>query len=178
MNRTEKEAFVSELNEGIAKAQAFAVMSFSKLSVEQMTSFRLSLRKSDVRVKVVKNTLARRVFETTPYKGLVDHLEGPNLIAWSAGDPVATAKAIAEWANKENFNVSIKGGVALGQEMSLQQLQALAKLPGREQLLVSFLWALKSHPTRFLNALQDAPRRLGYALGALKEKKSKEQPAG
>jgi large subunit ribosomal protein L10 len=61
--------------------------------------------------------------------------------------------------------------------MSEAQLKALSKLPGKNELLVSFLWALNSGPTKFLYALQDTPRRLGYALNALKEKKAKESAA-
>jgi len=174
LNRAEKENFVVELGEGIKSAQAFAILSFSKLDVEQMTAFRLSLRKREVKVKVVKNTLAKRVFEQTPFKEVVGHFEGPTMIAYSAGDPVLAAKAISEWANKENFDLKVKGGAALGQVMNVAQITALSKLPGRNELFVGFLWALKSHPTRFLYALQDAPKRLGYALGALKTKKEKE----
>jgi len=79
-----------------------------------------------------------------------------------------------EWVNKENFNVKLKSGIALNKVISEKEMVALSKLPGRNELLVSFLWALKSHPTRFLYALQDGPNRLGYALGALKAKKEKE----
>jgi large subunit ribosomal protein L10 len=174
LNRAEKQTFVEELNTEVQKAQAFALMSFNKLDVEQMTSFRLALRKKDVYVKVVKNTLAKRVFDATPFKEVGAHLTGPTLLAYGAGDPVVTAKAIMEWANKENFNVKLKGGAALGQLMSQEQLKALSLLPGRNELYVSFLWALKSSPTKFLYALQDAPRRLGYALAALQDKKAKE----
>lgn len=177
MNRAQKEAFVTDLNQGIEKAQAFALMSFNKLSVEQMTSFRLSLRKRNVYVRVVKNTLAKRVLENTPFKEVVSHLEGPTLIAFSPDDPVLTAKAIWEWASKEDVSIKVKAGAALGQVMSQSQLQALSKLPGKNELLVSFLWALKSSPTKFLYALQDAPRRLGYALVALQQKKEKEGAA-
>lgn len=175
MNRTQKQEFVTELAQGLDKASTFALLSFNKLSVEQMTAFRLSLRKQNVHVKVVKNTLAKRVFDATPYKEASVHFEGPTLLAYSEGDPVVTAKAITEWAKKENFDLKIKAGAALGQVMSQSQLEALSKLPGRNELLVMFLWALKSHPTRFLNALQDAPRRLGYALSALSEKKQNAQ---
>ncbi len=58
--------------------------------------------------------------------------------------------------------------------MTDQQLKALSKLPGKNEMFVQFLWGLKSSPTKFLYALQDAPRRLGYALAALKAKKEKE----
>lgn len=174
MNRAQKESFVNELGVGIGKAQAFALMSFSKLDVEKMTAFRLSLKKQNVHVKVVKNTLAKRVLDAGPYKDLVPHLEGPTLIAYSDGDPVATAKAIMEWANKEDIQVSLKGGAALGKSASSAQLKALSKLPGRNEMLVSFLWALKSHPTRLLYAMQDNQKKILNAVVALKDKKEKE----
>ena len=174
MNRAEKQQFVTDLGLGVADAQAFALLSFSKLTVDQMTSFRLALRKKDVHVKVVKNTLAKRVFDTTAFKDLNVHLEGPTLLAYGKGDPVLTAKTIWEWIGKENFDIKVKGGIALGQTMSEAQLKSLSKLPGKNELFVSFLWGLKSSPTKFLYALQDTPRKLGYALVALREKREKE----
>ena len=174
MNRAQKEAFVNELGEGVAKAQAFALLSFAKLSVEQMTTFRLSLSKQNVKVKVVKNTLARRVLGATEYKDAVVHLEGPTLLAYSEGDPISTAKAICEWAGKEGLDIKLKGGAALGKVVSSDQMKALSKLPGRNEMFVSFLWALKSHPTKFLYGLQDKQKKLLYAVSALKDKKEKE----
>ena len=174
MNRAEKQEFVSDFAKGLSGAQAFALLSFNKITVEQMTSLRLALSKNKVNVKVVKNTLAKRVLDETPFKELNTHLKGPTLFVYGSQDPVITAKSIVEWTGKENFELKLKGGVALGQIMSETQIKSLSKLPGRNELYVSFLWALKSHPTRLLNALQDTPRKLGYALGALKAKKEKE----
>lgn len=174
MNRLEKQEFVSKLAKGVQESQAIALMSFSKLTVEQMTSFRLSLRKKDVMVKVVKNTLAKRVFNETTYKEICSQFEGPTLIAFSKGDAVLAAKAIMEWANKENFNLKVKAGIALNKVISSKEMLALSKLPGRNELLVSFLWALKAHPTKFLYALKDAPSSLGYAISALRAKKETE----
>jgi len=174
LNRAQKESFVTDLTEGLSTAQSFALLSFASLTVEQMTSFRLSLRKQNVRVKVVKNTLAKKVFATTPYKDMGTHLTGPTLVAYSEGDPVAAAKAIFEWVGKENFKINVKGGAALGQSMTEAQIKALSKLPGKKELLTGFLWALNSPATQFLYALQDTPRKLGYALGALKAKKEEE----
>lgn len=174
MNRTQKEAFVTDLTEGIKDAQALALLSFEKITVEQMTSFRLSLSKKNVRVKVVKNTLAKRVFGESQYKDLVPHLEGPTLLIYSADDPIVTTKAIWEWADKEDFSVKVKTGAALGKTISVSELKALSKLPGRNEMFVGFLWALKAAPTKFLYALQDTPKKLGYALGALRTKKENE----
>lgn len=174
MNRTEKEAFVNNLDAGVKQAQALAIISFSGLDVEKMTSFRLDLKKRSVNVKVLKNTLASRVLKQGQYADLVPHLEGPTLIAYSAADPVVTAKAICDWVDKEGYALKIKGGAALGKTISTEQMKALSKLPGRNDLFVSFLWGLKMPPTKFLYALSDAPKRLGYALAALRSKKEKE----
>jgi large subunit ribosomal protein L10 len=174
LNRAQKQDFVTDLTQSVSGAQALALMSFSKLTVEQMTSFRLSLSKSKIGVKVVKNTLAKRVFAESAFKDLSAHLTGPTLLIYSQGDPVLAAKSLMEWTKKEGFDLKLKGGAALGQIMTDKQITALSKLPGRNELLVSFLWALNSHQTGFLSALQDIPRKLGYALGALKAKKEAE----
>lgn len=171
MNRAEKETFVGQLTKDIMAAKAFALMSFSKLNADQMTSFRLRLRRNNVRVKVLKNTLAKMVLERTPYRDMIPQLDGPTLIALGMGDPIITTQLVCEWADKQNFNLKIRGGMALGQILSDTQLKRLSKLPGRNELLVSFLWAANHHPTRFLYAGCDMPRRLGYALGALKTKR-------
>ena len=174
MNRVQKEAFLEGFSKKIASSQAFALFSFSKLNVEKMTAFRLGLRKKNVYVKVIKNTLAKRIFDQSNFKTLGESLTGPTLIAYSDKDPVVTTKAIWEWVEKEGMGLKAKSGMALGRVMTGAELKTLSKLPGRNELLVSFLWGLKSHPTRFLYALQDSPRKLGYAVAALREKKTKE----
>ena len=174
MKRAEKETFVSNLSTSVQQAEAFALMSFEKLTVEQMTQFRLSLRKKGVRVKVLKNTLAKRVFSETDYKSLSEHLQGPTLLAYGSEDVVSTAKAIWEWVGKDDLAIKVKAGVALGGVLSNVQMEALSKLPGREELLTSFLFALHDAPKRVLYAAKDMPQKLGYALNALKEKKEKE----
>ncbi|MBI4406018.1 MAG: 50S ribosomal protein L10 [Deltaproteobacteria bacterium] len=171
MNRSEKEAFVEELGGGLVSSQAFALLSFSKLSVEDVTAFRLGLGRNNIKVKVVKNTLAKRALEQTPFKELEPQFEGPMMLAYGPGDPVAIAKTLCEWAQKEGFGLKLKGGVAMGQLLSEAQFKALSKLPGRNELLVGFAWALKSQPTKFLYALQEIPKRMAYALVALKAKK-------
>ncbi len=173
MNRTQKEAFVNDLKIGVEQSQAMALVAFSGLDVEKMTAFRLSLKKQNVKVKVLKNTLAMRVLESGPYKDLVPHIQGPTLLAYGANDPVVTAKAICEWAGKEGFALNIKAGAALGKPISLDQFKSLSRLPGRKELYVSFLWGLKMSPTKFLYALSDTPKRLGYALAAFRSKKEK-----
>ena len=174
MNRAEKETFVNSLDESVGQAQALALISFTGLDVEKMTAFRLDLRKRNVKVTVVKNSLAERVFSSSKYPGLADALQGPMLLAYSSEDPVVAAKAIYDWIGKEGFGLKIKAGAAMGKVISNDQMKVLSSLPGRNELFVSFLWGLKMPATKFLYALSDAPKQLGYALAALRTKKEKE----
>jgi large subunit ribosomal protein L10 len=174
LNLAEKQEFVAKLTTDVTGSQAFALMSFGALDAEKMNSLRLGLRKQNVRVRVVKNTLARRVFKDTGQEDLAKNLSGPTMLLYSSSDPIQAAKAFQEWLKKDDFGLKVKSGLALGEKLDAAKLAALAALPGREELFVSFLWALKNGPTKFLYALQDTPRKLGYALAALKEKKEKE----
>lgn len=174
MNLAEKEQFCNQLTQDVKGAQAFALLAFSGLDAEKMSSLRIGLRRQDVRVRVVKNTLARRVFKETGHEALTSDLKGPTMLLYSSGDPISAAKAFNEWVKKEGFDLKVKSGLAMGEILDAAKIMALAALPGKEELFVSFLWALKSAPTSFLYALQDAPRKLGYAVAALKEKKEKE----
>lgn len=174
MDRTQKEAFVNNLKSGVNASQALALINFSGLDVEKMTSFRLSLKKHNVNVKVLKNTLAERAFSGGAFEVLGKNLKGPTLVAYGASDPVMTAKAICEWVGREGYSLSVKSGAALGKIISFDQFKALSKLPGKNELFVSFLRGLKMPPTKFLYALSDASKRLGYALAALRSKKEKD----
>jgi large subunit ribosomal protein L10 len=174
LNLAEKQAFVDKLSADVKSAQAFALVNFGALDAEKMASLRIGLRRKDVRVRVVKNTLARRVFKETANPDIAEDLVGPTMMFYSSGDPINAAKAFQEWLKKDGYEFKVKSGLAMGEKLSAAKIEALSKLPGREELFVGFLWALKSAPTKFLYALSDAPKRLGYAVAALKEKKEQE----
>lgn len=173
MNRAQKDEFIQQFSKDMKESEAVALLSFSGITVEKMTEFRLSLRKSNVRARVVKNTLARRVLGEE-HPEVLDHLKGVTMVAFGKDDAVQTAKAVWDWVKKEDFNMDLKSGIALGKVVDKGEMERLSTLPGREDMLVLFLWALKHHPTRFLYALKDKPQQLGYALGALKKKKEEE----
>src|SRR5438270_159343 len=103
----QKQAMVSEVAARLANAQAVIVAEYRGLDVEHVTQLRARARKSGLYLRVLKNTLARRAVQGTPFEQLSDQMVGP-LMYGIASDPVAGAKVIAEFA-KENELFVIRG---------------------------------------------------------------------
>ncbi|MDH4227793.1 MAG: 50S ribosomal protein L10 [Deltaproteobacteria bacterium] len=170
ITREEKKATVAEFHEKFAKAQAAFVASYQGIKVEQITTLRSSLRKAGVELKVLRNTLARLAVKGTPYEGLSGHFKGPMAVAISYKDAAAAAKALTEFI-KDQPVFALKGG-ALGTKMlTVAEVKVLSELPSKEQMLAIFLGGLKSVPTGLAVALSGVPRKLLYALNAVKSSK-------
>src|SRR3989344_5860581 len=106
------------------------------------------------------------------YRGLtVDQMTGPLAFAVSA-DPVAVAKILSEFA-KDNEWLKIKAGAMSGKLMSLAQIQALAVLPGREQLLAQLLGTMQAPVRKFVQTLNEVPTKFVRALAAVRDAKAK-----
>jgi len=118
----------------------------------------------------VKNTLARRAVEGTSFECLKDQMVGPLAFAVSA-DPVAVAKILSEFA-KDNEMLKIKAGAMSGKLMSLAQIQALAVLPGREQLLAQLLGTMQAPVRTFVQTLNEVPAKFVRALAAVRDAKA------
>src|SRR3954470_21174293 len=97
LNIEQKKAVVAEVSAEVAKAQAIVVAEYRGLEVGNMTDLRRQARKSGVYLRVLKNTLARRAVEGTPFSGLSQHMVGP-LVYGISPDPVATAKLLNEFS--------------------------------------------------------------------------------
>ncbi len=166
----EKKAVVAEVSEKLSGAQAAMLAEYRGLSVAQMTTLRRKAHDSQVYLRVVKNTLARRAVEGTSFECLKDQMSGPLAFAVS-GDPVAVAKILSEFA-KENDALKIKAGAMSGKLMSLDQIQALAVLPGREQLLAQLLGTMQAPVQKFVQTLNEVPAKFVRALAAVRDAKA------
>ena len=166
----EKKAVVAEVSEKLTGAQAAMLAEYRGLSVAQMTTLRRKAYDSKVYLRVVKNTLARRAVEGTSFECLKDQMTGPLAFAVSA-DPVAVAKILSEFA-KDNEMLKIKAGAMSGKLMSLAQIQALAVLPGREQLLAQLLGTMQAPVQKFVQTLNEVPAKFVRALAAVRDAKA------
>lgn len=170
MNRTEKQAAVKGFTDKLQKAKAFILAEYKGLTVSQMTDLRRKLHGAKSSVSVIKNRLFKRALKELSISGLDDHLRGATAITSSDADPVATAKILVQFA-KENEKFKIKAGFMESKILDLRTIEALSSLPSREVLLTKLLWTLNGPATNFANVLAAVPRKLVYALNAIKEKK-------
>lgn len=169
LNLEQKQAIVAEVSEVLAGAQAAIVAEYRGLTVAQMTALRRNARKSDIYVRVVKNTLVRRAVKGSQFEGLTDHLSGP--LAFTAGkDPAALAKLLTEFA-KDNEKFRITAGSMQGKLMSKAQMDALAKLPSREILLATLMGTMLAPVQKFVQTLNEVPAKFVRTLAAVRDQK-------
>jgi large subunit ribosomal protein L10 len=167
VNRTEKEKVVKEVSQVLSGAQAAVVAEYSGLTVAQMTELRTKAREAGVYLRVVKNTLVRRAVQATPFQSLDGQLTGPLAFAASA-DPVAVAKVLSEFA-KTQEKLVVKAGAMSGQLMSKADIAALAKLPGRQELLATLAGTLQAPIVKFVRTLNEVPARFVRTLAAVRD---------
>lgn len=169
LNIEEKKVVVAEVSAKLKDAQAALLAEYRGLTVAQMTELRRRARQSDVFLRVVKNTLARRAVEGSSFECLKESFSGPLALAISR-DPVAAAKVLADFA-KDNEALRITAGAMSGKLMTLEQVQALAKLPAREQLLATLVGTLQAPIAKFVRTLNEVPGRFVRTLAAVRDAK-------
>lgn len=169
LNQEQKRAVVSEIAAQLASAQALIVAEYRGVNVEAVTGLRVKARQSGLTLRVLRNTLARRAVEGTPFEKLTDQLVGP-LLYGIAADPVAGAKVLAEFA-KENESFIIKAGVMADNLMSSVDIKALASLPSREELLAMLVGTLQAPITKLVRTLNEVPTGFVRTLAALRDQK-------
>ena len=142
LNLQEKQAVVSEVSAQVAKAQTIVLAEYRGIEVGDITKFRANARNLGVYVRVLKNTLARRAVQGTPFEALAEKMVGPLVYGISA-DPVAAAKVVHEFA-KVNDKLVIKAGAYNGKVLDKAGVSALATVPTKEVLLAQLCGLLQS----------------------------------
>lgn len=142
LNLQEKQAVVAEVSAQVAQAQTIVLAEYRGIAVADITTLRANARKSGVYVRVLKNTLARRAVQGTPFEALADKMVGPLVYGISA-DAVAAAKVVHEFA-KTNDKLVIKAGAYNGKVLDVAGVSALATVPSKEVLLAQLCGLLQS----------------------------------
>jgi len=171
LNLSEKQAVVAEVAEQVSKAQVIVVAEYRGLQVGNITALRKQAREGGVYLRVLKNTLARRAVEGTPFAGLADKMVGPLIYGISA-DPVAAAKVLNGFA-KDNDKLVIKAGAMANYLMDVNGVKALATMPSREELLSKLLGTMQAPITQFVRTLNEVPTKFVRGLAAVRDAKEK-----
>lgn len=154
MDRTQKETFVSALRERIDRAPVLYLTDFTGLDVKAMTELRSSLRKSGAEYVVVKNRLAKRVFdESDELPDIAESLVGPTGFVFGYEDAAAAAKALSDFAKDHDKKPVFKLGVMENKVLQPEQVEKIAKLPPREQLYAELAGAMEAPMAALASAL-------------------------
>ena len=172
LNLEGKKEVVAEVSARIAKAQAVVLAEYRGISVEDITNLRKQARASGVYLRVLKNTLARRAVQGTPFEKLADQMVGP-LAYGISEDPGAAAKVLQTYA-KGNDKLVIKGGAMPNQVLSAKEVGSLASMPSREELLAKLLGTMQAPVAKFVQTLNEVPGKFVRTLAAVRDAKEKQ----
>jgi large subunit ribosomal protein L10 len=168
--REEKSQEVSELNEQIGKASNAFLIDFKGITVPQVTELRKQVRQTNSGYVVVKNTLALIALKDSPIINMKEKFTGPTAIAFNSTDAVVLAKALTKFA-KDVPAVQFKGALLNGQVVPASEIQNIANLPSREELVAKLLYMLQSPIRGLVTVLQANIRNLTVVLDQIAKQK-------
>ena len=157
-----KKPIVEEISASIKDAATVVLVDYRGLTVEQDTELRKQLREAGVSYKVYKNTFMNFAFKGTPCEELCQHLEGTNALAVSADDATAPARILAKYA-KEVPTLELVAGVVEDAYYDKAGIEAVSKVPSREELLGKLLGSIQSPITNFARVLNQIAEQQGGA---------------
>ncbi len=174
VTRAKKKEQVEKLSGELKNVSSVIVSTYTKLTVAKDFELRKALRTSGAKYRVVKNTLAERAAKGSKIEDALKNLTGVTSIAYTAGDPVALAKALAKYA-KDNPEFTFKAGVVEGRVISIKEIEALATMPSKEEIYSKLLYLLNAPAQRLVTAMNAVGRDLAVVIDqGVKEKKFKE----
>lgn len=161
-----KVAMVAEVKDRFERASVAISADYRGLSVAQLTELRRALRPADVEVKVVKNTLAAMAAEQAGRPEMKELCKGPTAIAIGFGDPIAPVKTLTEFLRARRLQVEIHGGWLEGKILSRSEVESLATMPPKEQLIADVVGKLQSPLYNFAGLLQASIRNFAGLVEA------------
>ncbi len=170
MNKSEKQTLVEDLNKMFKASTSVLLINFEGVNVLAQSELRREISKVDSGYQVIKNRLALRAVEDTSLEVLREYFQGPTAIAYTGGDPVALAKVLKDFI-RDHPSVAFKAGVVEGKTFSASEVERLAKMPSRPELMSKLVYLLNAPLVRLATALQSPLRGLASVLKQLAEKK-------
>ena len=174
VTKAKKQEQVEKLSQDLKNVSNVVVATYTKLTVAQDYELRKALRGVGAKYQVVKNTLAEKAAKGTRVEGALKDLAGVTSIAYTTGDPVAMAKALTKYA-KDTPEFTFKVGVVEGRVVSIKEIESLATLPSKEQLMSKLLFLINAPAQRLATAINAVPRNLAVVVNqAVEQKKFQE----
>jgi large subunit ribosomal protein L10 len=166
----DKKAIVAEVNEAASSALSAVLADARGVDVESMTGLRKLARENQVYLRVVRNTLAKRAVEGTEFECVQEALVGPTIFGFSMEDPGAAARLFKDFA-KENEDFEVKALAVGGKLLDASQIDALAKLPTRDQALAMLMSVMQAPVTKLARTFNEVPGKLVRTVAAIRDQK-------
>jgi large subunit ribosomal protein L10 len=161
--KSEKEKDIETLKAAFRKTRHIFVAGYEKMTVAQDFELRKTVRGVGGSYQVIKNNLAEKASEGTPAESLMQNLAGMTSLAYTVGDPVALAKALTAYA-KTNPAFTFKSGMVEGRVIQVANIQELANLPSREEILSKLLFLIQAPAQRLVSAVNGVGRNLAVVI--------------
>lgn len=168
--KAKKQADLEALTEQFKNSNSAMVLSFSKLTVEKDQQFRNELRETGADYRVVKNTLARLAVEGTPFETAKEHFKGVTSVATIDGEPIDLSKVISKYVTENKDVFQFKAGVVDGRVIDFSEVEKIATLPSKEELIGKLLYLFNAPAQRLATVLNAIPRDLAIVLKQVSER--------
>ena len=174
VTKAKKTEQVEKLSKDLKNVSNLVVTTYTKMTVAQDYELRKALRGAGAKYQVVKNTLAEKASKGTKVEGALKDLSGVTSIAYTTGDPVAMAKALVKYA-KDTPEFTFKVGVVEGRVVSIKDVEALATMPSKEELMSKLLFLINAPAQRLATVMSQVGRNLAVVVDqGVQNKKFKE----
>ncbi len=170
--KEQKQKDLNALTEQLSNSKSAMVVSFNKVTVNKDQEFRHELREAGANYQVVKNTIARLAIKGTPYENATEHFKGVTAIAWTESDPVVLSKAVSKFIKANADFYTFKAGVVDGRVVDLKQVQEIAALPSKEELIAKLLFVINAQAQRIVTVINAVPRNLAVVIKLIGEGKT------
>lgn len=170
LTRATKQSMIEGYQGGLAEAPHAILIGYQGIKVSEVDDLRRRIREQGGSYSVIKNRLASRAVQGSAMEELAELFQGPTAIAFSKDDPVGLAKALTEF-KKTVPVLEFKGGLVDGQRVAGEDIQALAALPSREDLIAKLVFLLQSPVVRFVRVLGAIPQQFVTVLDQIRDQK-------
>jgi large subunit ribosomal protein L10 len=171
--RQEKDTEIEQLQRDFQQSPNALLVGFQGIRVTDDERLRRELREAKLSYRVVKNTLAIRAAEGTPMEQVKDNFVGATAIALSPDDPVTLAKVLSKWA-KESPVFSFKAGIVEGRVIEVKDIEALANMPSKEELISKVMFLVNSGAQRLAVATAGVARNLAVVIDQVRAQKEEQ----
>lgn len=163
LSKAKKNEVVTRLASELENSTSAILGTFAGLTADKDFSLRKTVRGAGGKYRVLKNKLAPKAGAGTKIEGALSGLKGVTSIAYTSGDPVALAKALSTWV-KDNSEFTFKLGIVDGKVLNISEIEALSKMPGKEELFSKLLFLINAPATRLATVANAVGRNLAVVI--------------